>query len=144
MNAQHQVKTDVDGAHESHPQTLNKAKKTFRCLSFFLGLFGFFLCLLLQLFEDYNPGVFETESFWSMGSSAVLLLDIDIQFPRKIRTFIDYWTSTSDILKKVFIFFAPEHKCGDDCSKTIRSRLCTWLYDGRNTCKALNIVASNS
>ena len=27
MNAQHQVKTDVDGAHESHPQTLNKAKQ---------------------------------------------------------------------------------------------------------------------
>ena len=27
MNAQHQVKTDVDGAHESHLQTLNKAKQ---------------------------------------------------------------------------------------------------------------------
>ena len=132
MNAQHQVKTDVDGAHESHPQTLNKAKQL---LYVYHCLFGFFLCLLWQLFEYYNPGVFETESFWSMGSSAVLLLDIDIQFPRKIRTFIDYWTSTSDILKKVFIFFAPEHNCGDDCSKTIRFRLCTWWYDGSKDVK---------
>ena len=49
-------------------------------------------------------------------SSAVLLLDIDIQFRRKIRTFIDYWTSTSDILKNIY-FPTIEHNCKDNLPK---------------------------
>ena len=57
-------------------------------------------------------------SFWSIWSSAVLLLDIDIQFPRKIRTFIDYWTSTSDILKNIY-FPTVVHNCKDNLPKIV-------------------------